>query len=306
MELPALQLDGLKKVFGRTPAVDGIDLSVRPGEMVGFLGPNGAGKSTTMYMITGLVRPSAGRISIFGHDVHRDFVAAMRHVGAMVEAPAFHLELSARKNLSMIARVRGADTHRAVDEVLEWVGLRDRDRDRVAAYSQGMKQRLGLAAALLGSPRLLILDEPTNGLDPEAMHDVLSRIRARVHNENLAVFISSHLLSEVEEFCDRVAIMNRGRLVTEGEVRDILAPHHDQLEVTFQGNVPAVSELLAIEGVLTVTEHDGGVAIHLQEGRDGAWLLRELVGRGMEVSSLVPKRRSLREFFLASTGGNRL
>jgi ABC-2 type transport system ATP-binding protein len=298
----ALELEHLSKRYGRTQAVADLSLQVCTGEMVGFLGPNGAGKSTTLYMITGLVRPSSGTMAIFGHDVRRDFVRAMSHVGAMVETPAFHGSLSARTNLEMIARVRGLTDPQAIAAVLEQVGLSQRQRDPVVAYSQGMKQRLGLAAALLGSPRLLLLDEPTNGLDPEAMQDVLHLIRTRVREDGLAVLISSHLLAEVEEYCDRVIIMNGGRLIQEGNVRELLAPHEDHLLVTFAGEPPALPDLAALEGVAGVEEQNGVYAIRLQ-GRDGAWLAQTLVNRGWRLASLRPRRRTLREFFFQSTGG---
>ena len=299
----ALELDHLSKRFGRIQAVDGLSLRVHPGEMVGFLGPNGAGKSTTMFMITGLVRPSAGTMAVFGHDIRRDFVRAMGAVGAMVETPAFHRSLAARTNLEMIARVRGVREPRQIDAVLQQVGLSERQGDRVGTYSQGMKQRLGLAAALLGRPRLLLLDEPTNGLDPEAMHDVLQFIRSQVREHGLAVLISSHLLAEVEEFCDRVAIMNRGRLVREGNVRELLAPHEDRVLVTFAGDPPAVPALAALEGVASVEESGGVYDVRLP-GRDGAWLAAAIVQRGWRLASLMPRRRTLREFFFSSTGGD--
>jgi ABC-2 type transport system ATP-binding protein len=297
----ALELEHLSKRFGKTQAVEDLSLRVNPGEMVGFLGPNGAGKSTTLYMITGLVRPTSGSLAIFGHDLRRDFVRAMSQVGAMVETPAFHGSLSARTNLEMIARVRGVKDPRLIEAVLRQVGLNQRQRDPVGTYSQGMKQRLGLASALLGSPALLLLDEPTNGLDPEAMHDVLHLIRTQVRENGLAVLISSHLLAEVEEFCDRVLIMNRGRLIQEGNVRDLLAPHEDHLLVTFAADPPPALDLAALEGVVGVEVSHGVYDIRLQ-GRDGAWLAQTLVNRGCRIASLLPRRRTLREFFLSSTG----
>ncbi len=298
----ALAVENLSKRFGSNQAVDELSFQVNTGEMVGFLGPNGAGKSTTMYMITGLVRPTGGKMEIFGHDVRHDFVRAMSNVGAMVETPAFHVGLSARVNLEMVARIRGIKERQRIEEVLDQVGLAHRQRDRVSAYSQGMKQRLGLAAALLGGPRLLMLDEPTNGLDPEAMHDILTMIRTQVKERGLAVFFSSHLLAEVEQFCDRVLIMNRGSLVTEGQVCDILTPHEDHITVTFAGDPPAADDLSALDGVCQVTVQDGEYDF-LLDGRDGAWLAQTLVEKGLRIASLVPRCRTLREFFFTSTGG---
>ena len=229
----ALRLDNLCKSFGRIHAVDHLSLEVQPGEMVGFLGPNGAGKSTALYMIPRLVRPSAGTIEIFGHNVWNNFKDAMQHVGAMVEIPAFYEYLSGWRNLKMMARLRGNAANSQIDEILERIGLYERRNDKVSTYSHGMKQRLGLGMTLLGKPRLLLLDEPTNGMDPEATREILSFLRGKVKAEGLAVFLSSHLLYEVEEYCDKVFVINHGRLVASGKVKDILTPEHKTLKEFF-------------------------------------------------------------------------
>jgi len=299
----ALQLDRVCKSFAGTTAVDELSLTVHPGEMVGFLGPNGAGKSTTLYMVTGLVRPSAGRIEVFGHDIQKQFTQAMTHIGAMIETPTFYANLSGRKNLELLARVRKSGPDQ-IDKVLQKTGLHQRQHDRTAAYSQGMKQRLALAAALLGTPRLLLLDEPTNGLDPEARREIMDFIRNRTAGEGLAVFLSSHLRAEVEDYCDRVVIMNRGRLVCSGNVEDILTPHGHIIHVTFSGNPPDRGTF----------EHEPGIARATRLGpnsweidladRDAAWLNHFLWSKGRQVSELRPKVRTLKEFFLAKTEEN--
>ena len=298
---PALTLAGLTKTFGRHLAVDDVSLEVRPGEIVGFLGPNGAGKSTTLYMITRLVQPTAGSVHVFGHDVRREPVAALKHVGALVETPAFYGYLSARKNLELVARVHGVRDRNAVGDMLAQVGLADRQKDPVQTYSQGMKQRLGLGAALLGSPRLLLLDEPTNGLDPEAMREILGLVHSRAKNEGLAVFISSHLLGEVEEYCDRVAIMNRGKLVCEGHVKEILAQTDPVVRVTFAGNRPEADVFRTIPGVESVCKAPGNALEFLLQGRDSAWLNRQLLEQGFAVATIAPRQRTLREFFFDMT-----
>ena len=191
MTVPALALEDLSKHFGRIRAVDRLSLEVPPGQMAGFLGPNGAGKSTTLYMIPRLVRPSGGRISVFGVDIWQDFRQAIRSVGVMVEAPAFYEYLSGRKNLELAARIHGGIPRRDIDAILERIGLADRQRDKVRTYSMGMKQRLGIGRALLSRPRLLILDEPTNGMDPEGTREILTFLRERVRTDGLSVFISS-------------------------------------------------------------------------------------------------------------------
>src|SRR5580658_8687201 len=235
---PALALEEVSKKFGRIHAVDRLSLQVEPGQMAGFLGPNGAGKSTTLYMIPRLVRPSGGRISIFGVDIWKDYKKAIRSVGITVESPAFYEYLSGRKNLELAARLLDHVSPQEIDEILERIGLAGRQHDRVRVYSTGMKQRLGIGRAMLGRPRLLILDEPTNGMDPEGTQEVLSFLREKVRNDGLTVFVSSHLMSEVEEFCDTVFVINRGRLVASGNVRELLRPHERIVRVIFQGRVP--------------------------------------------------------------------
>ena len=231
--IPALRLENLCKSFGKIRAVDQLSLEVQPGEMVGFLGPNGAGKSTAFYMIPRLIRPSAGSIEIFGHNVWGDFQSAMQHVGAMVEIPAFYEYLSGWKNLKLAARLRQNVTDGQIEEIFEKIGLYHRRNDKVAAYSHGMKQRLGLGATLLGRPKLLILDEPTNGMDPEATQEILTFLREKIVAEGMSVFLSSHLLYEVEEYCDRVFVVNHGRLVASGMVKDILKTRHKTLKEYF-------------------------------------------------------------------------
>ena len=209
---PALALEDLSKRFGRVQAVDRLSLEVEPGHMAGFLGPNGAGKSTTLYMIPRLVRPTHGRISIFGVDIWKDYRKAIRSVGITVESPAFYEYLSGRKNLELAARLLDHVSTRDIDDILGRIGLAERQHDRVRVYSTGMKQRLGIGRAMLGRPRLLILDEPTNGMDPEGTQEVLSFLRERVKKDGLTIFVSSHLMSEIEEFCDTVFVINRGHL----------------------------------------------------------------------------------------------
>src|SRR5215471_15712673 len=235
---PALALESLSKRFGRIHAVDQLSLAVEPGHLAGFLGPNGAGKSTTLYMIPRLVRPTGGRIRIFGTDIWQDYKKAIRSVGLTVETPAFYEYLSGRKNLELAARLLNNVSAREIDEILERIGLAERQHDRVRVYSTGMRQRLGIGRAMLGRPRLLILDEPTNGMDPEGTHEVLSFLREKVRQDGLTIFISSHLMSEIEEFCDTVFVINRGRLVASGNVRELLKPHERIVRVTFQGNIP--------------------------------------------------------------------
>ena len=299
---PALALDELTKRFGRFPAVDHLSLQVEPGHMAGFLGPNGAGKSTTLYMIPRLVRPTHGSIRIFGVDIWQDYKKAIRSVGITVESPSFYEYLSGRKNLELAARLLDNVSPRDIDDILERIGLAERQHDRVRVYSTGMKQRLGIGRALLGRPRLLILDEPTNGMDPEGTQEVLSFLREKVRQDGLTIFVSSHLMSEIEEFCDTVFVINRGRLVASGSVKELLRPHERIVRVTFQGKVPDpdfISRHPQIRKAETVTADT--VEITLAQD-DSAWLNQCLHQAGFRVSALAPKQKTLKEFFLSITG----
>ena len=211
MASDALVTNELSRRFGQRVALDSLSIRVRRGEIYGFLGPNGAGKTTAIRCILGLIRADSGTTSVFGES---DPVQRLRHIGAVVETPAFHPFLSGREALELSARYGGISVH-SVDEALDWVGLSERSHDRVSTYSLGMRQRLGLARALLGRPPLLVLDEPTNGMDPRGMADVRNRLLTMAADHGTTVFISSHLLSEVEKLCDRVGILHHGRLVAE-------------------------------------------------------------------------------------------
>ena len=215
----AVETTGLTKSYGDILAVDSLDMVVEPGEVYGFLGPNGAGKTTTLRMLLGLVRPSAGSIRILGSGSAGGRPARLARVGALVEGPAFYPFLSGRENLRVMAAHAGVPRTR-VGEVLELVGLSDRATDRYATYSLGMKQRLGLATALLKRPDLLILDEPTNGLDPSGMADMRTTLRD-LAGEGCTVLLSSHLLGEVRQICDRVGVISRGRLVTQQPIEEL-------------------------------------------------------------------------------------
>ncbi len=228
-----LRLQGLHKAFGSVQAVRDLSLQVRAGECFGFLGPNGAGKTTTIGMILGLIWPSAGRVEVLGQEVTPVQTGALREVGALVGTPGFYPYLSGRENLRLLARLYPTVDEARIEEVLRLVGLSQVAERRVKGYSTGMKQRLGLAAALLHRPRLLVLDEPTNGLDPVGMAEMRRLLRALVE-QGVTVFLSSHLLHEVEQVCDRVAILHQGHLVTQGPVADLLAERQNLEDVFLQ------------------------------------------------------------------------
>jgi ABC-2 type transport system ATP-binding protein len=299
---PALVLENVSKRFGRIQAVNGLSLEVKPGVMAGFLGPNGAGKSTTLYMIPRLVRPTGGSIRLFGVDIWKDFKKAIQPVGITVESPAFYEYLSGRRNLELAARLLGNVSSREIDEVLERIGLADRQHDRVRIYSTGMKQRLGVGRAMLGRPRLLILDEPTNGMDPEGTQEMLSFLREKVRNDGLAIFISSHLMSEIEEFCDTVYVINQGHLIASGNVRELLKPHDRIVRVTCVGKIPGQDFVTRHEQVRHVEALTSNMVEITLARDDSAWLNRCLLQEGFQVSAITPKQKTLKEFFLSITG----
>jgi ABC-2 type transport system ATP-binding protein len=293
-----IETHGLAKRYGeRVVAVDDLDLRVRRGEVYGFLGPNGAGKTTTLRMLLGLVRPSAGSALVLGTPPGSS--AGLARIGAMVETPAFYPFLSGRDNLRVLAGYAGVAEAR-IDAVLAEVELAGRAADRFGTYSLGMKQRLGVAAALLKDPELLILDEPTNGLDPAGMAEMRALIRALGRGRR-TVLLSSHLMTEVEQVCDRVGVISGGRLVREGTVEELRA--RATLRVRAEPVREAERLIARLLGVEAVTV-DGG-ALHVGvEPAEAARINRALVGAGIAVSELVAERASLEDVFLELTGGN--
>jgi ABC-2 type transport system ATP-binding protein len=218
MAEPAMQLIGLKKQIGSKLIVKGLDFDIQPGEVFGFLGPNGAGKTTTIRMMVGLIRISEGDVRIQGKSIKSDFKGAIRHVGAIVENPELYGFMSGYKNLVVFSRMIPGITKDRIDEVVKLVGLEKSINQKVKRYSLGMRQRLGIAQALLHRPSILILDEPTNGLDPSGIREIRHYIRKLAEEENVAVIVSSHLLSEMELMCDRIGILKNGELISIQEV----------------------------------------------------------------------------------------
>jgi ABC-type multidrug transport system ATPase subunit len=291
-----IETHGLTKRY-RTgiTAVDNLDLSVRRGEVYGFLGPNGAGKTTTMRLLVGLLRPTTGTAVVAGAPPGR----ALGRVGSLVEAPAFYPYLSARDNLGVLARYAGTPRHR-IETVLDEVDLKDRARDKYSTYSQGMKQRLGVAAALLKDPELLILDEPSNGLDPQGIVEMRDLVRGIGHGER-TVLLSSHLLGEVEQICDRVGVIVKGKLVAEGTVAELGG--QGGLIVAASPQQQAGDVLTRLLGADKVRFDDSMFRIDAEPGR-AAEINRNLVEAGVEVSELRHAERSLEEIFFELTEGS--
>jgi ABC-2 type transport system ATP-binding protein len=298
-----IEVEGLRKEYrhmrqGATVAVDGLDLEVPEGGIYGFLGPNGAGKTTTIRCLLGLVSASAGRLALMGREVPTGLPAVVPQVGSIVEAPALFPRFSGRRNLRILARVDGIGRS-AVDDVLERVGLTDRADDLVKNYSLGMRQRLGIAAALLKDPALLILDEPANGLDPAGIVDVRELLR-RLGAEGRTVFVSSHILNEVQQMADRVAILARGRLIVAGPVREVLASRSTEgLRVRLRD--PAAGRVALVAAGIETTEVDGGLRVQLPQA-EAERVSRTLAEAGLYVTELRPDEVDLETVFLALTG----
>ncbi len=295
-----LQTVNLGKKYGDRWAVQGLNLSVRRGDIFGFLGPNGAGKSTTIRMILSLITPSAGSVELFGLPLRENRGAVLARVGGLVERADFYLYLSARRNLEIIADLNGGIPSSAIGEVLETVGLASRAGDRVKSYSHGMKQRLGLAAALLGTPELVVLDEPTTGLDPYGIKEVRDLIARLAAERNVTVFLSSHLLAEIEQLATSMAIINSGSLVVQGSVAELLGAGTGKVEVLARPAGRALEIIRALPYVEEAVPEGERILVRLPAAQAGP-MNAALVGAGIEIRALVP-RRSLEEYFLSITG----
>ena len=294
-----LSVKALTKSFGKRKAVDNLSFEIKEGEIFGFLGPNGAGKSTAIRSMLSLIKPDEGDIEIFGKSVRKNKNSALQRVGALVERPDFYEFLSAYKNLSLLATMDKVKKNK-IDEILEIVGLTDRGEDKVKAYSQGMKQRLGIAQALLSAPKLLILDEPTNGLDPRGMKEVRDLIR-KLSNKGITILLSSHILHEVEQVCNTMAIINLGKLIKIGSVHDLLSESDTFItEINIKPLLKARKILENLDYVSNITESDGIFKIRIAN-KNLKQLTRELVKADIDVSAIIP-RTSLEDYFLSLTG----
>jgi ABC-2 type transport system ATP-binding protein len=292
---------GLVKRYGELVAVDHVDLTVERGDVFGYLGPNGAGKTTSLRMLLGLIRPTEGSIRLFDRDPLIHGAKALDGVAGFVEGPTFYPYLSGRKNLRLLAAYDDGNSASRIEDVLELVELRERAKDKVGGYSHGMRQRLGIAAALLRDPKLLLLDEPTTGLDPAGMRDMRDLVR-RLASEGITVLLSSHLLGEVEELCNRVAIIRTGRIVYEGALRDLLATASSGYRLRSADNERARALCLAQPGISAVSSVDGSVCF--QGDEEAVAALSIALGQAqIGVTALVPETASLEELFLGLTEG---
>lgn len=296
-----IEIKNLSKYFKELKAVDNLNIKVFSGDVFGFLGPNGAGKSTTIRMLLTLIKPTKGSIKIFGKDLFKERLSILRNIGAIVEKPDFYGYLSAYKNLEILAKISGHDiSKKRIMEVLELVGLSDRYKSKVKTFSHGMKQRLGIAQALLHNPDLIILDEPTTGLDPMGMKEIRDLIIHLSRDQKKTVFLSSHILNEVEQVANRMIIINKGTAKVEGNVRDLLDATN--LSVTVEVNdVQKASSLISESSWSEKLKSISGNRMEFNIGNQETALLNKFfVENGVDVYSIVPTR-SLEEYFLRIT-----
>jgi ABC-2 type transport system ATP-binding protein len=296
---PPVRARGLVKRYKEVLAVDHVDLNVRTGDVYGFLGPNGAGKTTTLRMALGLITPTEGTVELFGRDPMREGARALQGVAGFVEAPRFYPYLSARKNLQLLGALDGGGASERIGEVLEIVELTPRAAHRVGGYSHGMRQRLGIAAALLRSPRLLILDEPATGLDPGGMRDMRSLIR-RLADEGITVLLSSHQLPEVQDLCDRVAIVDDGRVVYEGALADLRRQGGAGYRLRTTDDARALALARQQRGIEFAAAGEHGLAFQADEDAVAALSL-SLGQAGVGILSLTPELATLEDLFFRLT-----
>jgi ABC-2 type transport system ATP-binding protein len=295
-----LQTTNLTKIFGKHKAVDAVNITAYEGEVFGFLGPNGAGKTTTLGMTLGLVHPTAGEINVLGELVTPNHTHALKDVGALLGAPAFVPYLSAWDNVELVSRLSPGVDRKRIGEVLELVGLTDASRKKVSKFSTGMKQRVGLAMALVHRPRFVILDEPTNGLDPAGMREIRQLIRSLAEN-GTSVLLSSHLLNEVQQVCDRIAVLNKGRVVAQGRVNDLLNGSRPTVRVSVPVPADAARILQSLAGVENV-QADGNSLI--VTGVESPAIMACLLQNNIIPTEITNQKSSLEALFMDVTSTN--
>lgn len=301
--MKVLEVNNLRKKLGKREIIKGVTFSVEEGEIFGFLGPNGAGKTTTIRMLVGLIKPDSGVISICGHDIQKEPIKALEQVGAVVENPELYKYLSGRENLMQIARIRKVSVEE-VNDTIKLVGLENRIDDKVKRYSLGMKQRLGLAASLLSSPKLLILDEPTNGLDPSGIIDFREIVKQAAKKRGMAVFVSSHILAEVQNLCDRVAFINDGVIKAVEDIHDnTMATEKDIIcLVSSSDKATLIKEIKSQTFVQNVREIENGLEIILESNKTPS-LVKALVNANLEVEEVFKERKGLEQRYMELVEG---
>jgi ABC-2 type transport system ATP-binding protein len=289
----------LTKRYGKLLAVDDLNLDVYKGEIFGFLGPNGSGKSTTIGMMLGLITPTSGTVELFGSDIRNNLPQILPNIGAVTESTVFYPYLSGKDNLEYFARINSGIRINRIKEVLDLVELMGREKDRFATYSLGMKQRLAIACALLNNPEFIILDEPTNGLDPAGMKSIRELI-IRLGREGKTIFLNSHLLHEVEQVCQRVAIIKQGRLITQGLVKDLMRKG-DMLQLKVSEPEKAVAVLKNVNWIASVARDGGSLFVCVEPDRY-IDISSVLAGENIFIMEMKAKEHTLEEYFLQMTG----
>ncbi|PLR73192.1 ABC transporter ATP-binding protein [Bacillus sp. UMB0728] len=303
---PTVRLENVTKIIGKKTIIDQISFEIYPGEVFGFLGPNGAGKTTTIRMLVGLIKPTSGKVEICGFDVRKQFVKAMQRLGSIVENPELYKYLSGRENLQIFARMLPGVDEERIQVVIDLVDLTARVDDQVRTYSLGMRQRLGIAQALLGRPDVLILDEPTNGLDPMGIKDLRTFIRKLVDETGLSVLVSSHILSEIELLADRVAIMSHGKIVKTGSVSDLVNSLSSGVDWRVSDSFRALAILNESPHVQAAELYDDHT-IHTLMDESKTFILNEaLLKAGIEVWTIERKVQTLEDLFISLTGGDHI
>lgn len=297
---PVVELKNLSKTIGKKKIIDDLNLAIYPGTITGFLGPNGAGKTTTIRMMVGLMKKSAGDVVIDGVSLRDNFEGGLSQVGVIVENPEMYKFMSGYKNLVHFARMHKGVTKERINEVVKQVGMQNRIHEKVSTYSLGMRQRLGLAQALLHRPKFLILDEPTNGLDPAGIREFRQYLRKIAKNEGVAVFVSSHMLSEIELMCDRIAVIQNGKLI---DIRDMSETKESfyYMEAT---PINQAKQLLEQEG-FAVEGFKDGLLVNAEQ-RQIPGLMERFIAQGLQVFAVQPHRKTLEDEFLEMTGGGQI
>lgn len=300
---PVLRVENLSKRIGQREIVKNVSFHVEEGEIFGFLGPNGAGKTTTIRMLVGLIRPTAGKIEICGYDLNTQFIEAIRYVGCIVENPELYPYLTGRENLEHFARMMEDVTEERIQELIKLVELENRIDDLVKTYSLGMRQRLGIAQALLGKPKLLILDEPTNGLDPAGIRELREFIRYLAKEQGISVFVSSHILHEVQLMCDRVAIIHQGEVIQTAKVDELIGDQ-TKVEWTISPLDKGIQTLKQFPFISQLEQLDQTkVLVHMPADKIGE-ANKALLENGVLVTGIRPLNQTLEDIFLQMTGGS--
>lgn len=302
METSVLKVSNISKWIKKKHIIKDVSFDIKAGEVLGFLGPNGSGKSTTLRMIVGLSKASSGEINICGYSVENDYVKAMSNVGCIIEGPDLYDYMSGYKNLEMLGNMSKGVKKKDIDEAVELVGMGNRINDKVAIYSMGMKQRIGLAQALIHKPKLLILDEPTNGLDPNGIHEFRDIVKSLAREKDISVLVSSHLISEVQLMCDSVSIINDGRIIRNASIEEVLST--DEV-VWALDNPKRAKEILQDEFQIDSTVELGGLRA-LVDVEKLSHINKSLANSGIGIKFVENKKRTLEDLFLSLTDKHKI